>query len=265
MLQYSHYLAQGRCAFADRHRYRFEMSWRRIDGRPDMGPVVSDYESCLLERGMTQHQRITRAEWSGLEGEMEGQITTRLGRYFPESGCLVELVLLRAAAEDRADIDRRVVTSFKASTPDETGRQAWCAFGLDIRLPAELPLVACSVQSACVQMEFSDRARRRFVRCARRGMVREWMTTGTEEWLRQWLGRDVRYEAAAQLSDGGRLHQGVALNGRRRRTLFAGAAPARARAWICPTDGRLYSFETVGLERDETVAARCCNGLTVEI
>ncbi len=66
-LQFARDPEAGRCAFADRHRYRFELNWRKSPGEPDFGRMMKDYEGSLAK----EWEGIRKAKcrgWPGLRG-----------------------------------------------------------------------------------------------------------------------------------------------------------------------------------------------------
>jgi hypothetical protein len=259
MLQYSLKLESGRCVFADRHGFRFEMTWKEVEGTPDFDRMLNDYLVKLRDEGMTGGRRIEAAGCAGLKGEMDDQAITRFGRYAPEESCVVELLFLWAQNRDR-DLEKRVLESFHEVPSDAEGCRRWRAFGLDARPPARLKLGACRVEPANVEWRFVDRHDRPVLRCARRGMVEEWMNGP----VRTWLERKVRPGERPPARWRNEQRSGHTVDRVEGRTLprgwFRRAAPVQAEAWICPADGRLYSWiaEDAGDMPDRPL--NCCGG-----
>ena len=243
MLQFSRNADHGRCAFADRTQFRLELNWRVVPGPPDFDRMMSDYLASLRERGMTNGARFRHRAWHGVGGEMDGQVSTRLGRWFEGERIVVELVFLWPQKES-SGLMRRIADSVAEEPEPDGGVRRWRAFGMDLLAANGLALSRCTSEPANVEMVFSDDRRRSVERFARRGMVREWLTAPLDQWLRGWTDRELQH-VQTSVSDV-RGHSVQALTGektlpglRRRR------ARCNAAAWICPTDGRLYSVSCV--------------------
>ncbi|MFH1731972.1 MAG: hypothetical protein ABIF82_10040 [Planctomycetota bacterium] len=239
MLQFSRSAESGRCAFADRYQFRLELDWRVVPGPPDFDRMTSDYLARLREKGMEGGSRFRLSGWHGVDGDLDGRRTTRLGRHFGAEKCLVEVVFLWPGRKDTGLL-RRVVGSVDVE-PEHDGRyRRWRAFGMDLLAARDLPLERCTAEPANVEMMFADPKHRSVNRFARRGMVREWMQQTLEQWLRGWVDRGL--DGIRQSTCDARGHRVAVLTGSctlpgmpRRRADYTAAA------WRCPQDGRLYS------------------------
>lgn len=244
MLQFSRDPAAGRCAFADRHRFRLELSWRQVAGPPDFERMLHDYEARLTERGMTDGQRVHRGAWRGLSGRLDGRPMTRYGAHVPGERCLVEAVFIWPDAVDPV-LETLVLGSLHAAPPEADGCRRWRAFGMDMRVPAGLELAEVTVQPAHAETHFAEG--RRDVRFARRGLVPTWLRTPVDAWLLHWLPTNARPAPAGTHSLACGTHTVAQINGvRRTRRVFGRGRPFRAEAWLCPGDGRLYSWIGTG-------------------
>ena len=244
MLQFSRNPELGRCAFADRYQFRLELDWRVVPGPPDFDRMMSDYLASLRERGMTDGARFKHRAWYGVGGELDGQATTRLGRWFPAERSVVELVFLWPRNKDAA-LMRQIADSV-TEEPEHGGRfRRWRAFGMDLLAAKDLPLRSCTVEPANVGMTFADQKSRSVERFGRRGMVREWLKQTPEQWLRRWVDEDLRGIRTSVLDVRGHsvnlLAGELTVPGLRRRRANYDAA-----AWICPADGRFYSVSCTG-------------------
>ncbi len=270
MLQFSRNVQEGRCAFADRYQFRLELSWRATAGRPDFARMISDYVARLKEQGAANARRLRHGPWHGLQGDLDGQRTSRFGRYLPAESCLVELVFLWPERRD-VGLEQKVLSSV-AVEPEHLGRfRRWSAFGMDFLTSKDLQLQACTVEPASVEMTFGDAKRGAVERFARRGMVPEWMNQTTAEWLRGWVDGGVRVTGVDAADARGhrvdRLDGEKRVPGVLRRSLRCDAA-----AWICPRDGRLYSTSLASPAKEADTGpapagARlsCCSGLELPI
>ena len=272
MLQFAKSAETGACAFADRCRFRLEIDWKHVEAPPDIERLISDYEHKLLsEQVIEEAHRVRRNGWQGIEGSSKTGWTGRYGRYCAEIRSLLEIVLLWPGDRDRS-LTEAVLDSVGIEEP-RGGCQRWKAFGMDLLASEDLNLATCGVQPARTRMMFNDGRENGRGECFERlGMVEEWLRLPLEEWLaaraallpggvRTWAQERVR-------------HRILWRSGNRQRSLFAalrGTADGYcASAWICPADGRLYSFTRLGsaaeLERGPLPAGRlsCCGeiGLT---
>ncbi len=257
MLQYSLKMESGRCAFADRYGFRCEMTWQRVDGPPDFDRMLSDYQAKLTEDGMARGHRIENAGIAGLKGRLNGATVTRFGRYAVGESCLVELVFPWPGKRD-PDVEREVLQSFQEVPADAAGCRRWRAFGMDVKVPQGLTLGSCRVEPALAEWQFVNRRERPVLRCARRGLVEEWMKESPQSWLEhearpasrppaRWR-HQRRNRHAVDRVDGTAQPQGWL---RRKRHL-------QAEAWICQGDGRLYSWIAESAPDLPTEPLRCC-------
>ncbi|MCE9613846.1 MAG: hypothetical protein K8T26_06185 [Lentisphaerae bacterium] len=263
MLQFSRDRAAGRCAFADRYRFRLELSWRQVAGPPDFERMLHDYEARLTERGMTDGRRVQRGAWRGLSGRLGGQPMTRYGIHVPGEACLVETVFIWPGAVDPV-LEKNILGSLCEAPPEADGDRRWRAFGLDMRVPAGLELTDLTVQPAHAEAHFAKG--RTDVRFARRGLVPTWLRTPVDAWLRHGLPSDARPAPAGTRSLACGTHAVAQISGLRRTgRVFGKVRPFRAEAWICPSDGRLYSWIGTGDPFDHAARrplACCAEGVT---
>lgn len=267
MLQFSRRAEQGRCQFADRYQFRLELGWRQVPSAPDMERTLSDYRSQLAHTlGMKDVSDVELAGWRGLEGEVDGVWSTRFGRYLSATQSLVELVWLWPGRPEH-DLLRRVLSGCTAE-PAAAGHAHWRAFGMDVQVPAGLALSTCQVLPGAAEMTFADpRQPRRRERFDRLGMLRQWLHAPVPAWLRGQLPRgagDVAEDRHAHA--GHEIYTCTAWEPRVMRDHFLRRRPHwRARAWICPHDGRLYCHRTQHLVHGEappavtdTAPLACC-------
>jgi hypothetical protein len=240
MLQFSCRRDHGRCAFADRYRFRLELSWQEVAGPPDYERMFSDYRARLEEQGMEDCRTVSRAGWQGLSGVTDGLRSCRYGRFLPAQKVLVEAVFLSEDASD-PDQEQRVLRSLKEHRSPSDPVQRWRAFGLDVRVPSDLTLARCRVEPAHAVMSFQNARGRDMVEAARRGLVPEWLKAPVDRWLAADVSERVRNRK--QSSEMRQGHSVFLLRGVWwSRFLFSRPRAYEAAAWICPHDGRLYSM-----------------------
>ena len=67
MLQFSRHGDRGRCAFADRYLFRFELDWRVVPAEPEMARMMSDYRAKLTTDGsLTEPNNVQLPGWHGV-------------------------------------------------------------------------------------------------------------------------------------------------------------------------------------------------------
>jgi len=240
MLQFSTDYTRGRCAFADRYQYRFELSWSIVKGEPDYDRMVGDYMGKLeREKAGSDLVRLRHAGWHGFTGTVSGTPTTRLGRYLPALGCLVEGVFLWTDRRDEA-LEHQVIASMAASPPDTRGHQRWRAAGLDLNVPGVAALEGCTLQPAKASFSFSNPKTGTAWHFERLGMVPNWFTGDLPAWLTHHLGpglRDLRLTTTTRNGHAAVLAEASF----KPRALHLRRGHLAANAWIEPADGRLYA------------------------
>jgi len=274
LLQFSRSPETGRCAFADRYQYRFEISWLRVPGPPDFERVLTDYRARLEEDGLTGTRRLQTAGWHGVSGLLPDQRTTcRYGTHVPALGFMVEAVFLWPKARHEPT-EMEVLHSFRAEPPSAAGQVRWQAFGLDLLAGAGDVLEACRADPGFHELRFSTARRRNWERFSRRGLLAAWMREPVAQWQRRQAPRAYRVLDDREEERCG--HAVAILRCQRRHPLLAdllyGRRHVAAAAWICPRDGRLYQVLQEGYPRAgrrgqarPAPALRCCPDLEVSL
>lgn len=236
-LQFARDPERGRCAFADRQRYRFELNWRHFKREPDFERMLKDY-AVSLESDWKNVRPVTPTGWAGLTGQRGDEAVSRFGRYFADLSVLVELVFIHAGRRDES-LEHQILMSARSVGPDVDGYQRWRAFGMDIRVPASFQLAECVVEPARIGLRFDGPHKPGRWIFRRYGMVPSWLNVPVADWLRQQANPEVRDPRSQSITKGScgveRLNgswrpQGLLLP----RGVFASAA------WVHPEDGRLY-------------------------
>jgi hypothetical protein len=244
LLQFSKNPEQGRCAFADRTRFRLEFSWRRVPAPPELDHVLDTYAQALREQTGEPVERLRKAGWPGLEARLAEGRTSRFGRYLARERCLAEVVFLWER-EREPELEAAVLGSVREEPARADGLQRWRAFGLDLLAAGGLPLAACRVEPASARFTFAgERRGDREESFQRLGLVRHWLKGSVQDWLR--LQFDPASGAVSEPPVDVAGH--AVLRARAERSAPGLAARLRGRrltrhaaAWICPADGRLYA------------------------
>ncbi|HOW97427.1 MAG TPA: hypothetical protein P5567_09160 [Kiritimatiellia bacterium] len=265
MLQFSRDMEKGRCAFADRDRFRLEFDWRKVPGAPDFERMMGDYRARLESSSGAAVSARSAGAWHGLQVRRPHGSSSRFGAYFAENGCLVELVFLWPG-EPEDPLERSILDGFAAEPETKAGGRRWRAFGLDCVAPASMKLAQCVAQPALAGLEFAgSRAPDRWS-FRRLGLVPHWMKTSVGEWLdAQTAGRVQEHQRSSSDKAGHRMEkvEGHFIP----RGLLQRRGRYEAAAWICPRDGRLYHAERIRPRGDDTNAEppdgyiACCPGV----
>lgn len=241
LLQFSRPPEVGRCAFADRYQFRFELNWRRVQGPPDFERMLSDYRARLEEMGLEDAKRVQRSGWQGVTGREKNRVTARYGRFFPENNYLLELVFLWPKAQD-PNLETAVLQSIRLEADTASGQTRWRAFGLDLLTGADFRFDYCAAEPANARMLFLGERGRVRDNFYRRGMVSEWLHTSIQQWLEWSVPKGYAITRSRMVAAQG--HDAVHLAALRRRPvlrdLLFGRREFHAAAWICPRDERLY-------------------------
>ncbi len=267
MLQFSRNPESGRCAFADRRQFRFELNWRTVPGTPDFERVLRDYQSRLEEDGMEGVSRLEFPKWHGVRGMQGRRLTTRHGRFFAENQSLVEVVFIWPKDWDKA-LERRILDSFQFQ-PSQDGFVRWCAFGMDLRASHTHQLWETNAQPTSTTLRFTAQKGYREQRFARFAMPEEWLATTPGQWLHTQLPKGYRIDQETRHERNG--HDIFSLKGLRFpprvSDLFRGRRAIKASAWICPETKRLYSLVLVSTGRvvdlESRMSLRCCEHMEV--
>lgn len=239
MLQFSRDPDRGRCAFADRYRYRFELNWSEVPGEPDFKRMMSDYAAKLESDGkMKDIQPIRIAGVQGLAGKADEGEISRFGVWMEPLKRLVECVFLWDEKRD-SEFEKQVLGTLQPRIPSN-GLTLWRAFGMELSVPEHLELESCTVQSASAGFLFRGKKPIETWIFRRFGMADQWLKTDLETWLKGQVPKDIRdlsvtnrsgsaagtlVLAAGEYHPSGLIHK----NG-----LFTAAA------WQNPADKRLY-------------------------
>ena len=236
-LQYARESAQGRCAFADRHRFRLELNWRVFQAAPDLERMTKDY-AASLEAGWENIQFIRCRGWPGLTGRRGEETVSRFGAYLDELNVLVEVVCIHPDKRDDA-LEARILPTVRAVPPDADGYQRWRAFGMDMRVPASFQLSECAVEPARVGMRFEGPNKPDRWIFRRYGMVDDWLKISLREWLQLQCDPEVKEARFMTATQGNRAIERVEGVWKPEGLLLRGGLYT-ASAWREPGDQRLY-------------------------
>ena len=236
-LQFSRDPGMGRCAFADRHRFRLELNWRRYKSEPDFERMIKDYAGSL-ESAWDKIKFVTCRSWPGVTGLRGEEAVSRFGRYLSETGVLVEMVFIHKERRDD-ELEARILHPVRAVPPDGDGYQRWRAFGMDLRVPAPFTLAECVVEPARVGLRFDGPHKPDRWIFRRYGMVDSWLDVPVRTWLAAQADVAVRFARPETVTRGNVGFERLNGDWKPRGLLLPRGHYASA-AWKEPGDRRLY-------------------------
>lgn len=237
MLQFSRDPERGRCAFADRHRYRLELNWHRFKGEPDFDRMMKDY-AASLESTWKDIKPVQRATWPGLTGKRQDEAVSRFGRYLPELGVLVEIVFIHLNKRDES-LEHNILKGVRAVPADGAGWQRWRAFGMDLRVPSSFALAECVIEPARIGLRFDGPKKPDRWIFRRYGMVASWLKVPMRDWLDQQADPSARNRRPETVTRGRYAIERINGDWKPRGLLLPRGLYASS-LWQDPGDQRLY-------------------------
>lgn len=273
LLQFSRNPQTGRCAFADRYRFRFELNWRIVEGTPDFDRMLSDYRARLEEDGLTDTQRRQCAGWQGVCGTMkDGRATTRYGGFFDRQHCLVEAVFLWPKRRN-PPIEEEILSSLRPEPITPKGQARWLALGMDALTGSQFHFEHCTADPGHALFSFTAEHRRLWDHFSRRGMVRHWLHEPVPDWQRKSVPKGFSIVRNRNVDiHGHSVHrlEAVKTHPVLPDWLF-GRREFHCASWLCPRDGRLYHLSRQAPRRRGNAprrpppVLRCCSDVEVSL
>ena len=245
MLQYSKNPVQGRCAFADRYQFRFEMNWSDVQSPPDMERLLSDYAASIEEARQPKPSPLQSGAWHGLSMMTEnGCCVTGYCRYFSEISQLLEICFIYPSGQPRdGSAEDKILSSVHPVITQADACQPWRAFGLDWCVSPELSLSRCTVSCGLAELSFCSQNLRATQTFSRRGLLSLWLKEPMEQWIKKTIPKDFTVISAKQ-----RQHHGhdicdllCAPSSFAWTDLLFGKRLLAVSAFLCPQEGRLYA------------------------
>lgn len=244
LLQFSRDPERGRCAFADRHRFRFELDWATVPGEPDFDRMLSDYAQKLEADGKMQSTgQVIRGGIRGLTGSGPNGAVSRFGIWFKEQRRLVECVFLWDGERNK-ELESSILKSLRQELPvtaPDAPRplQHWRAFGMDLLVPENFRLASCSVLPGQAGMLFRGKHPADTWIFRRYGLTQNWFKGDLQDWLKRQLPDDVRRPTLgkSQRSD---METACATGRYRPKGLLKRSGKFKAECWLNSMDSRIY-------------------------
>ena len=243
MLQFSKKPERGRCTFADRHHFRFELVWSEVPGEPDYDRMLSDYRTRLeLSDHLEEAAEEQHGQWMAVAGRQDDRAVTRFGRHFPSLGIMAEFVVLHPGDRD-TDLEQSIIKSGYESPPKDR-RIEWQAFGLRAFAPEFLTMEDVQVAPAHIHLRFKHQKDMEQCNVERMGMLSHWLKGSMEDWFDSQRPASAKDWTVSPITSGDTSYlMGTGtLPGTRR---FGPSRHVELAAWIDPEDGRLYRCRSI--------------------
>lgn len=263
MLQFTRNPAKGRCAFADRYQFRFELDWLRVDAPPDLQHMADDYLAKLKEDGLKNPAKTAHSPWLGATGIDNGQPISRYATFFPAKSFLVEAVFIWDKKENAsASFEGRILDGIHVQPDKLDDTQQWTAFGMDWITSPKLDFESCQVSPGFAEAVFSNEKTRSIQTFSRRGMVEHWLKIPMQDWLENTVPKE--YTISESTHSVIRGHEVWHVEAKRSRSVLVdwlhGRRIVKSSAWICPVDKRLYFVSAMAHPDSltKTPSLACC-------
>ncbi len=243
LLLFSKQEMKGSITFADRYRYRLQVSWQKMNAEPYLKRMVDDYiQSVRSEKPEGLVRRSDSHDWRGVRHEAVSGSVSRHLRYFRSAELLLEVVEPLAEAPCEPLALESLLPGISPCAPADAGR--WKAFGMDLRVGPDRELSRCEVHPGLARMEFTG-DHGIIESFSRRGMLSTWLKGSPGEWLELSAGltlKDCRKDVSSLY--GHEIHS-LRADYVKKPSGEWRSRPHRyaANAWICPKDGRLFQHE----------------------
>ncbi len=244
VLQHGSDPTRGRLILVDRRRQRMQLSWAKLDSRPDLEQAMADHRS----RDMTEDADVELSEmlrphgWIGYTRFSEQGALTRLTRYEQELAYWVDLVISHPGRHDPA-LDEGLAGGFDAPGPDEPVH--WRAFGLDVRTSPEWKLSGTTINAGDATLRFAEKDGLSEVAVRRLGMIDAWFLGDVQQWLRHHIGVMVEAEfTTVRMGNESAVKATSREPGTRWRRMLGKLRVRRDAAWACDTSKSLVCVTT---------------------
>ncbi len=237
---------RGRLILVDRRRQRMQLSWARLDSRPDIEQAIADHRS----RDMTEDPEVEMTDllrphgWLGYTRFAEKGALSRFTRYEPALEYWIDLIVSHPARHD-PNLDEALAAGFEARTPGPDRPQHWRAFGLDVQTPPEWKLSSTAVNAGDVTLRFAEKDGPSEVVVRRLGMIDAWFLGDVQQWLRHHIGVMVEAEfTTVRRGNESAVKATSREPGTRWRRILGKLRIRRDMAWVCDTAKSLICVTT---------------------
>ncbi len=235
---------RGRLLLVDRRRQRMQLSWAKLDSRPDLEQAIADHRS----RDMAEDAEVDLGElrrphdWVGYTRRAGRGALSRFTRYEPALQYWIDLVVSHPVRHEPA-LDEGLTASFEALDPQQPPH--WRAFGLEVRTPMGWRLKKAEVNVADVTLRFAETDGPAEAAVRRLGMIDAWFLGDVQQWLRHTIGVmiDTEFTTVRHGGVSACLARGLE-PGTRWRRLTGRLRLRRDLAWVCEPARSLVCVST---------------------
>ena len=244
----------GRLTFADRRYQRLDLRWRPIQYKPNLSLLLDKHRQETDPQDRPRKLTTAPAPWQGLVRSVSGATVVHAGRFFPDTGWLVEGMLLWPKARQRG-LENAVLRSVAPRVAGE--RALWQAMGLSLEVSREYALAAMTTHAGRIRWELAaGPGRGSRITVERLAVPDYWVPDSLGNWLQAELpeGTQVLHEgratvnghvAAEVIAD---ISRGILRRFRRSRRVQI------SRAWRCPTENRAYHVAYAERRQDDAIS-----------
>ncbi len=252
----------ARCTLVDRRYQRMQLHWEVHNRPPDLARMYEQLRQTHHAPDRPVRPLDGSGGWTGLIRSEAGGHIVHAGKYFDDTRCLVQVVFTWPGGRERR-LEGAILQSIRPQ-PD-ADPAPWEALGLRALVPAAFRLVSADHQVGRIRWEFRRSGRPAAgLTLERIGMRRYWLKASPAEWLvsQQPKGSSISRHGPVDCAG----HDGTEVVSRKGGLLAALAGRTEHqldRAWVCPTQERVYRLtyrQRSGSELDwpEGVEVHCC-------
>lgn len=255
--------APGSCVFADRRHERLKVQWRPLKRAPNLNKMLEE------KRRSPEDAIAVLSEqppgWHGTVETVERGSVVHAGRFFADSGLLLEAVLMWPGKRDRK-MEDAVLTSMRPA-PDTGAQRTWQAMGLRVKAGSNYDLLRFKADVGQTTWDFGPPSGKTPVLGVRQlALPHYWLTVPLEEWLDTQLDETWRkkFRKRTLINDHTAARR-ISVGQGRIRDKLKGQERVRVDiAWQCPVEDRVYHLhyeETTAAHEvfvPDHVAVECC-------
>jgi hypothetical protein len=250
-VRFSKNRARGECALADPRGRRMSVFWNSVKGSVDPAKLLKEAAQQLQKSD--PQGKITENEWNGPDRwrgfQWKGaEFLTVALRYFAETGLLMQTQFYSDRKRDEESV-RRVLETVRCQYSQQNWQ--WNAFGCRVLLPSTFATTHCEIFPGRASLTFSTTGRKAQKLRIERLAVPESQLKGRT--LQQWFAGTLEDSRRIRSCCDGVIHGHACLNvdlkpDRPSVMQFLTRVPraARASAWICEKEARLYRAQWQG-------------------
>ncbi len=227
----------AKCILVDRRLQRLQADWQTLRRPPDLKAMFEAMRHRNSEEPAVDLAGVPG--WTGLVREESDSTVVVAGRYFADAACLVQAVLSWPGKRDRG-LEKTVLGSVAPLPPGPV--QPWQALGIVAEVPEGFDLQSASGRVGHVAWKFRRPGKGSAgLSLERIAMPGHWLKGTVGEWLARQIPAGFKQLRQLRVPCAG--HQGEEVHSRRGGAVtgLTGRGVYRLdRAWLCPTDERVY-------------------------